>query len=178
MGKYYVLKLNCARSSTLHNNDNSFDMMGHLSFYPSPKYKKDSSKFFAFNKGASFDGYDEPGYVMAEKKGDHFEEIITGSKILYKTDSIQDIRKASLEELEKEYAKPNQISCFSYQETSLENVQKYVKRIRNDCGIYCKLLSEISDLRTKRILHEEIVKRIELQQGSAKEESENKQLIR
>ena len=153
MKKYYELKLNCARVD--YENPSSKET-GYIEVLPVIKETKTRILFKEIIKWET--EYVGKMFIIAEKKGDYFEDIITGNEIIYNPNGVKDIKKESLEVLSQNHVYG--LSCYEYTEIDNDKVMSFLKQIKEDDEMLKQYQREVSSMAKKDLVMDEMRRRV------------------
>ena len=156
MGKFYELKLNCARVEEIppapygeySYKDGFIEILPEKHLY--------TVKGLFGDKQVWKTVYIGKAYIIAEKVDDYFEEIIFGKKITYKK-GIGKVTQADEESLKKQLN--DELSCYYYTEISNKSVTDFINAMKQDNNILIKYKQELTDVESKRFVKEELARR-------------------
>lgn len=154
MEKYYRVLLNCAR---VYNIGSKCSSCGFINIMP---LKGTITKKSIFGKKyIPTIEYKGKYLVIAKQVDDHLEDIVLNRKISFDPNGIQDITKASFDELMCNLT--HGLSCYSMVEIEPEIAEYYKNIIESDINILNKYEDELSKIARKENVINELVNRLD-----------------
>lgn len=166
VAKYYRISLNCARVRTIGSVSKDYGFIRIL-----PLKGTITKKSFFGIKHVPVIEYEGHFSVIVEQVDDYFEDIVLRRKIFFDPNGLRDVTSASFDELisNLNYG----LTCFCSTKIEPEVALYYKNIIESDVNILNKYKSELAEIARKETVIAELVKRLDLENSSKDEKSNN-----